>query len=69
MNYRTLGRTGWRVSEIGYGTWGMGSWTGSDDEQSLASLHLAVELGCTFFDTALASWPRTSWPASSTQTD
>ncbi|MDY0166135.1 MAG: aldo/keto reductase [Thermoguttaceae bacterium] len=54
MNCRTLGRTDWSVSEIGYGMWGMASWTGSDDEQSLASLQLAVELGCTFFDTALA---------------
>lgn len=52
MNYRTFGRTGWQVSEIGYGMWGMGGWTGSDDEQSLQSLQLAVDLGCTFFDTA-----------------
>lgn len=54
MNCRMLGRTDWSVSEIGYGMWGMASWTGSDDEQSLESLQLAVELGCTFFDTALA---------------
>jgi aryl-alcohol dehydrogenase-like predicted oxidoreductase len=52
MQYRTLGRTGWPVSEIGYGMWGMGGWTGSDDEESLASLRLAVGRGCTFFDTA-----------------
>lgn len=52
MRYRTLGRTGWTVSEIGYGMWGMGGWTGSDDEESLASLQRAVDLGCTFFDTA-----------------
>lgn len=52
MHYRTLGRTGWDVSEIGYGMWGMGGWTGSDDEESLASLQHAVDLGCTFFDTA-----------------
>ncbi len=52
MNYRKLGRTGWDVSEIGYGMWGMGGWTGSDDEQSLASLQRAVDLGCNFFDTA-----------------
>ena len=31
MNYRRFGRTGWMVSEIGYGMWGMGGWTGSDD--------------------------------------
>jgi len=52
MNYRTFGRTGWQVSEIGYGMWGMGGWTGSDDAESLASLDRAVGLGCTFFDTA-----------------
>ncbi len=54
MNYRTLGRTGWQVSEIGYGMWGMAGWTGSDDDESLQSLDLAIELGCNFFDTALA---------------
>jgi len=40
------------VSEVGYGMWGMGGWTGSDDAESLASLHRSIELGCTFFDTA-----------------
>ncbi|MBN8634414.1 MAG: aldo/keto reductase [Anaerolineae bacterium] len=54
MQYRTFGRTGWQVAEIGYGMWGMGGWTGSDDAESLASLHRSVELGCNFFDTALA---------------
>jgi aryl-alcohol dehydrogenase-like predicted oxidoreductase len=54
MKYRTFGRTAWQVSEIGYGTWGMGGWTGYDDEESLRSLNLAVELGCNFFDTAYA---------------
>ncbi|MHB9023103.1 MAG: aldo/keto reductase [Armatimonadota bacterium] len=52
MNYRRFGRTGWQVSEIGYGMWGMGGWTGSDDDESLRSLQHAVELGCNFFDTA-----------------
>ena len=52
MNYRRFGKTEWQVSEIGYGMWGMGGWTGSDDEQSLASLQRAVDLGCNFFDTA-----------------
>ena len=52
MKYRTFGRTGWQVSEIGYGMWGMGGWTGSDDAQSLKSLQRAVDLGCNFFDTA-----------------
>ncbi len=54
MNYRRFGRTDWKVSEIGYGMWGMGSWSGSDDEQSLAALQRSVELGCNFFDTAWA---------------
>jgi aryl-alcohol dehydrogenase-like predicted oxidoreductase len=52
MKYRKLGRTGWSVSEIGYGMWGMGGWSGSDDAESLASLQKAVDLGCNFFDTA-----------------
>lgn len=52
MQYRTFGRLGWPVSEIGYGMWGMGGWTDSDDEQSRQALQLAVDGGCTFFDTA-----------------
>jgi len=54
MRYRTFGRTGWRVGEIGYGMWGMGSWSGADDAESLASLQHAVDLGCNFYDTAWA---------------
>src|SRR5688572_8156171 len=54
MNYRKFGRANWQVSEIGYGMWGMGGWTGSDDEESRRSLDRAVELGCNFFDTAYA---------------
>ena len=54
MNYRTLGATDWQVSEIGCGMWGMGGWSGSDDNESLRALEMAVELGCNFFDTALA---------------
>src|SRR5947207_1514912 len=54
MNYRTFGRTGWQVSEIGYGMWGMGSWSNSEDHESLRSLDTSVELGCNFFDTAYA---------------
>jgi aryl-alcohol dehydrogenase-like predicted oxidoreductase len=42
------------VSEIGYGMWGMGCWTGSNDEESLRALQVAVDLGCNFFDTAYA---------------
>ena len=54
MRYRTFGRTGWQVSDIGYGMWGMGGWTGSEDDESVRSLQRAVELGCNFFDTAWA---------------
>jgi len=54
MRYRTFGRLGWRVSEVGYGMWGLAGWTGRDDDQTRQSLQLAVDLGCTFFDTALA---------------
>ncbi len=52
MRYRRFGRTGWEVSELGYGMWGMGGWSGSDDEESMRSLQRAVELGVNFFDTA-----------------
>lgn len=54
MNYRRFGRLGWDVSDIGYGMWGMAGWTGSDDGESLQSLQLSAELGCTFYDTAWA---------------
>lgn len=54
MQTRQFGRLDWRVSEIGYGMWGMGSWSNSDDHESLESLQAAVELGCNFFDTAFA---------------
>jgi len=54
MNYRRFGRTGWMVSDIGYGMWGMAGWTGSDDAESKNSLQRAVDLGCNFFDTAWA---------------
>jgi len=54
MRYRTLGRTGFSVSEMACGLWGMSGWSGSDDSQSLRTLQLAVDLGCNFFDTAWA---------------
>ena len=54
MRLRRFGRLGWLVSEVGYGMWGMGGWTGSDDDESRRSLDRAVELGCNFFDTAFA---------------
>ena len=54
MITRKFGRTQWDVSEIGYGMWGMGGWTESDDLLSAKSLDLAVENGVNFFDTAWA---------------
>jgi aryl-alcohol dehydrogenase-like predicted oxidoreductase len=54
MKYRAFGRLGWQVSEVGYGMWGLAGWTGGDDQQIRDALRLAVELGCNFFDTALA---------------
>jgi aryl-alcohol dehydrogenase-like predicted oxidoreductase len=54
MRYRTLGRTGFSVSEMACGLWGMSGWSGSDDSESLCTLQLAVDLGCNFFDTAWA---------------
>ncbi len=52
MKYRKLGRTNWEISEIGYGMWGLASWSGSDDQETFRSLQLAVDMGCNFFDTA-----------------
>lgn len=56
MRYRTLGRTGFEVSEIGYGAWGIGRsmWIGAEDRQSLKALDRAIDLGLNFIDTALA---------------
>ncbi|SEN38451.1 Predicted oxidoreductase [Chitinophaga rupis] len=52
MQYRTFGRTGWNVSEIGYGMWGMAGWTGSEEKEVNKALDRSIELGCNFFDTA-----------------
>ncbi|MFD2570082.1 aldo/keto reductase [Spirosoma soli] len=52
MQYRTFGRTGWDVSEIGYGMWGLADWTGNERSQIDQALDRAVERGCNFFDTA-----------------
>lgn len=54
MQYRMFGRTDWQVAEMGYGMWGMGGWTGSQDDESMEGLRRSVELGCNFFDTAFA---------------
>jgi aryl-alcohol dehydrogenase-like predicted oxidoreductase len=54
MRYRALGRTGFSVSDVACGLWGMSGWSGSEDAESLRALQLAVDLGCNFFDTAWA---------------
>jgi aryl-alcohol dehydrogenase-like predicted oxidoreductase len=55
MNYRTLGKTGLQVSEIGYGAWGIGKgmWVGAEDDESIKALNKAIDLGLNFIDTAL----------------
>ncbi|MEQ4486123.1 aldo/keto reductase [Cohnella silvisoli] len=55
MNYRTLGKTGLNVSEIGYGAWGIGKshWIGASDDESIKALKRSIELGLNFIDTAL----------------
>lgn len=52
MKARTLGKTGFSVSEIGHGLWGMGSWSDADDEISRNALRRSIKGGCTFFDSA-----------------
>ncbi|MGW2222538.1 aldo/keto reductase [Nonomuraea sp. NPDC001684] len=56
MRYRKMGNLGWEVSEVGYGMWGIGGgpggFTGWDYDVAPRCLDEAVELGCTFFDTA-----------------
>jgi aryl-alcohol dehydrogenase-like predicted oxidoreductase len=56
MRYLRLGKTGFQVSEIGYGAWGIGGtlWLGGEDRESLLALRRAIELGLNFIDTALA---------------
>ena len=53
MEYRELGRTGWKISSISMGTWAMGSaWGSVDPRESLAALNRGLDLGVNFFDTA-----------------
>jgi aryl-alcohol dehydrogenase-like predicted oxidoreductase len=53
MQYRSLGRTGWKVSTVSFGCWAIGgSWGAVRDDESLAALHKALDLGVNFFDTA-----------------
>lgn len=55
MNYRTLGKTGLKISEVGYGAWGIGktAWIGASDDESIKALNRSIELGLNFIDTAL----------------
>jgi aryl-alcohol dehydrogenase-like predicted oxidoreductase len=53
VEYRELGRTGWKVSGISFGSWAIGgAWGDVDDKESIAALHRALDLGVNFFDTA-----------------
>jgi aryl-alcohol dehydrogenase-like predicted oxidoreductase len=54
MEYRELGRTGWKISAVGFGAWAIGgqAWGGADDDESMKALHAAVDLGVNFIDTA-----------------
>jgi aryl-alcohol dehydrogenase-like predicted oxidoreductase len=53
MQYRPLGRTGWKVSTISFGAWAIGgTWGPVQDDESLAALNRAIDLGVNFIDTA-----------------
>lgn len=53
MQYRELGRTGWKVSTISFGAWAIGgAWGSVEDKDSVAALHRALDCGVNFFDTA-----------------
>ena len=54
MRNRKFGKVEWKVSEVGYGMWGMAGWSESDDKETAIALDKSVELGCNFFDTAWA---------------
>lgn len=56
MKYRTFGKLGWQISEIGFGAWAIGGagWGKQDDNESIRALHQALDLGCNFIDTAQA---------------
>jgi aryl-alcohol dehydrogenase-like predicted oxidoreductase len=53
MEYRALGRTGWKVSDVSFGAWAIGgAWGHVSDEEAMAALRTAVDCGVNFFDTA-----------------
>lgn len=55
MQYRRLGKTGWQISEVGFGAWGIGGsmWIGAQDQESLSALHASIDAGLNVIDTAL----------------
>ena len=75
MHERTFGRTAWHVGELGYGMWGLGGWSGSDDDESMPSLQLAVDAASpsstppwpTATVTASGSWASSSGPIRTSQ--
>lgn len=53
MQYRDFGHTGWKVSEVSFGAWAIGSaWGEVDDSESVAAMHKCIDMGVNFFDTA-----------------
>ena len=53
MQYKELGRTGWKVSSVSFGAWAIGgSWGQTNDDEAMATLHRALDMGVNFFDTA-----------------
>ncbi len=53
MNYRPLGRTGWKVSDISFGAWAIGgAWGNVSEDDAIGALHRAVDRGVNFIDTA-----------------
>ncbi|HEY3345211.1 MAG TPA: aldo/keto reductase [Anaerolineaceae bacterium] len=53
MQYRDFGQTGWKVSTVGFGAWEIGAeWGPMNDDESMAAMHKAVDLGVNFFDTS-----------------
>jgi aryl-alcohol dehydrogenase-like predicted oxidoreductase len=55
MKHRALGKLGWNVSEIGFGSWAPGSnWGPQNDADSVKAIYQALDLGCNFIDTARA---------------
>ena len=55
MQHRKFGSLDWQVSQIGMGTWALGSnWGPQDDAESVKALHKALDSGCNFIDTARA---------------